>query len=41
MHEDNEKMSILIQKMRDYLNAEGDKHRIEIFDSFMKGERSK
>lgn len=30
-------MAVLIQKMRDYLNEEGDKHRIQVFDHFMKG----
>lgn len=41
IYEDSVKLGNLEQKMRDYLNAEGDKHRIEVFDMLTKGRISK
>ena len=41
IYEEKVKMAKLIQKMRDYLNDEGDQHRIKMFNRFTKGERSK
>jgi hypothetical protein len=41
VHEDQVKMAMLTQKMRDHLNEEGDPHRIAVFDGFMKGDRTK
>ena len=41
IYEDKLKMEQLEQKMMDYLNEEGDKHKIQLFDRFTKGQRSK
>lgn len=41
IYEDKVKLGNLQQKMMDYLNAEGDKHRIKVFDALTKGTISK
>lgn len=41
MHEDSEKLMKLENRMREMLNEEGDKFKIELFEEFKKGYRSK
>ena len=41
VYEDKVKMDTLYHKMKDYLNAEGDKNQIFIFDKFMEGYMTK
>lgn len=41
IYEDRVKLGNLQQRMMDYLNAEGDKHRIQVFEALNKGIISK
>lgn len=41
IYEDKVKLGNLKQRMMDYLNAEGDQHRIKVFEALNKGTISK